>query len=113
MTRLGRCVEFVGLGDGNGCISFNKTVTAAALSVWAIAIGYILVRLMQIPPWYVWSFGIVVIGAGFGLKGFSVAMANRKEEFSVTSQYAVQANVAEVITAIKARRDPAQGVDPA
>jgi hypothetical protein len=115
LNLFGRCVEAFGIDDGKnqGRISFNKTVTMVALGVWGWAIGYIIVALLQIPPWYIWSFGIVVIGAGFGLKGYSVAMANRKEEFSAASQHTVQSDVAAVIAAVKDRRDTPHGVDPA
>ena len=115
VTLFGRIVEAFGIDDGKGQgrVSFNKSVTMVALGVWGWAIGYIITALTQIPPWYIWSFGIVVIGAGFGLKGYSVAMASRKETYTANAQSTVQADIAEVITAVHARRDTAQGVDPA
>lgn len=115
LNLFGRFVEAFGIDDGkgHGRISFNKTVTMVTLGVWGWSIGYIIVALTQIPPWYIWSFGIVVIGAGFGLKGYSVAMASRKESYTATAQTTMQGDIAEVINAVKARRDTAQGVDPA
>lgn len=114
LNLFGRFVEAFGIDDGKGAgkVSFNKTVTMVVLGVWAWSIGYIVVKLMQIPPWFVWSFGVVVVGAGFGLKGYALATANRKEEYTATAQYNVQGDIAAIVNAVKDRRDTEQGVDP-
>lgn len=117
MTRLGHAIEISGFGNGRGHVSFNKLVTFTALWFFGVALWTIIVELRQTPPWYVWSFGFGVVGAGFGLKGYLGAAARRTEHSQQTDSMNVTVDAAAVITAaseaIKKRRDDARGIDPA
>lgn len=64
MTRWYRFVSAIGFEGSNG-LSFNKMVTFTALWVFV----YCVVTRRE-PSWALLSFGIIVIGAGFGLKGY-------------------------------------------
>lgn len=116
MTRLGRAIEITGFGNGRGQISFNKFVTFTALQFFGVALFAIIVELRQIPPWYVWSFGFGVVGAGFGLKGYLGAAARRTESATANNITSTTVNAADVIRAasdaIAKRRDAAAGIDP-
>ena len=101
---LGDFIEFIGLGNSKGSISYNKTVTAVALGTFVYAV----VTEKQ-PSWPLLSFGIVVIGAGFGLKGFLGAI----KQNTMTAQTTTHTDTAKVVEAIRARRDDAKGIDPA
>lgn len=117
MTRLGNAIEISGFGNGRGHVSFNKLVTFTALWFFGVALYAIIVELRQIPPWYVWSFGFGVVGAGFGLKGYLGAAARRTESASAYNTTTTTVNAADVIRAgseaIIARRDADRGIDPA
>lgn len=81
MSRWGRLVEATGFGNGKGQLSFNKSVTFTALWAWVAFLGGV-----GVLAWYGKPFppaplvavvaGVcgVIIGAGFGLKGFLGAM---------------------------------------
>jgi len=99
-------VERIGLGDGKGSVSFNKSVTFVMLHTFVFCAVYSMVSLRQSPPWPVWSFGVIVIGSGFGLKGYLAGVARRSESFthSDTTNVALTGNVAEIINAVRERR---------
>ena len=71
---IGRLVEFMGFGNGRGNLSFNKMVTFTALWLFGFA-----VITKREPSWALLSFGVVVVGAGFGLKGFLGAAARNSK----------------------------------
>jgi hypothetical protein len=99
----GRVVEALGFGNGKGHLSFNKMVTFTALQCFVFA-----VVTRREPTWALLSFGVVVVGAGFGLKGFLGAV----KQNSMTAQTTVTADLTK-ITEIVAKRDQARGIDPA
>jgi len=110
MTRLGALVEFSGFGTGHGSISFNKLVTFIALQAFVFA-----VVTRREPPWPLLSFGVIVIGAGFGLKGY---LAGVKQNTTVaqinataTVQTALTGDLADVARAVVGRRDAPAGVE--
>lgn len=108
-------IERVGLGDGEGCVSFNKSVTAGALLTFAFAVWWSLTRLSQVPPVSVWSFGVIVIGAGFGLKGYMAGVARRTDTSETTTSTVITGDMAKVIEAIKTpapERNAELGVQP-
>jgi hypothetical protein len=117
VTRLGSVIEVTGFGNGKGELAFNKLVTFTALWFFGVTLYAIVVELRQVPPWYVWSFGFGVVGAGFGLKGYLGAAARRTEAMQQTDTTNVTVNAADVIRAasdaIAKRRDTAKGIDPA
>lgn len=92
----------LGLDDGKDGLSFNKSVTAVALVLFA----YCIVTRRE-PSWPLLSFGVVVIGAGFGLKGFLGAV---KQNTMVATTHT---DTAKVVEAVRAKRDQAKGIDPA
>ena len=104
-------IERIGCGDGSGNLSFNKCVTAVAMAVFTFA-----VVTRRDPAWPLLSFGVVVIGAGFGLKGFLGAVKQDTIQAQLNHDIALNTNVhvdaAEVVRALK-HRDPTLGVDPA
>lgn len=106
-TFLGRVVEFTSLGNGRGELSFNKLVTSCALAVFAVAV----VRRLE-PGWPLLSFGIVVIGAGFGLKGYLSAVSQNKIDATVTHDVKLTGDLTAITTAVLARRDTVDGVEP-
>lgn len=126
MTGLGRLVEWVGFGNGKGEISFNKLVTFTALWVWATflgSIGWLMLEAREFPPAglvaVVAGLGATIIGAGFGLKGFLGAVKQNRVDASVQASHQNSTNVnlsgdlAELVRAVKERRDVSDGVDPA
>ena len=70
MTIAHRVIKFLGLADRDANLSFNKCVTAVALVLFALMV----LRGLDPSPW-VLAFGIVIIGAGFGLKGYMAGAA--------------------------------------
>ena len=102
---MARWIDRVGMGDGHGNLSFNKLVTAAMLGTFMFAICWSVVQLSLIPDWFVWSFGVVITGAGFGLKGFMVALEKRSEMYNAQTTTTVNADLAAIIKAVKARRE--------
>lgn len=105
MNAPHRVVKFLGLADRNGDVSFNKLVTGVALILFALMV----LRELDPSPW-VLTFGIVVIGAGFGLKGYMAGAA--RVNLSGTSSTSITGDAAELAKVILDRRDPASGVDP-
>lgn len=101
---MGAFIEFIGLGNGKGAISYNKTVTAVSLATFVYA-----VVTERNPSWPLLSFGVVIVGAGFGLKGYLGAI----KQNSMTAQTQTTMDVAKVVEAIKANRDEGKGIDPA
>lgn len=98
-------LERFGVGDGDGNLSFNKMVTATTLALW----WYMIVQRYD-PAWPTLMFGIVVIGAGFGLKGYLGAvkqtnMAGTANLSTVTStSVALTGDAADVVRAVRERR---------
>lgn len=74
-------IESTGLGNGKGHLSFNKSVTLVAL----ITFVYCVVTRREPSPWLL-SFGVVVIGAGFGLKGFVASLTQRTMQKALDTQ---------------------------
>ena len=60
-----RFIERIGLGDGDGNLSFNKAVTVAMLAILGAA-----VVTDRVLTWPTVTFATTIIGAGFGLKAF-------------------------------------------
>jgi len=100
---LGTAIEYTGLGNGKGELSFNKCVTVAAMAVFGYAVRQIIIELRIVPPWYVWSFGFGALGAGFGLKGYLGAASRRNENVLQNDSTALTGNLAEMIKAVKER----------
>ena len=102
MSRLVKIlVETLGFGDGNGKVSFNKLVTFTSLYIFAGTVYLSAVHLRQLPPWYVWTFGTLIVYAGFGFKGLAL-FKQREERIAQTETVTVATNVADVIKALKA-----------
>lgn len=99
-------IERIGLGDGDGNLSFNKSVTVAMLTllVTAVLTGRGL-------TWPVVTFGTTIIGAGFGLKAFMAVVARQTTMITGTDSLAITGNAEKMIAAIKQRRDPTLGVE--
>jgi len=112
MTRMGRLVEWSGFGNGRGHFSFNKLVTFTALWVFAFATYLTITQLRQIPPWYMWSFGVAIIGAGFGLKGYLGYIKQRTESLSAATNTNLSGDLAQIAKVVIERRDAETGVDP-
>jgi len=114
MSFLSRAVEFTGFGDGKGHLSFNKMVTFTALQtfVFAVVTG-------KDPNWALLSFGVIVVGAGFGLKGYLAAVkqntlaATHTASTSVSMDTKLTGDLNEITKTVMARRDTTQGIDPA
>jgi hypothetical protein len=108
----GRLVEAVGWGNGKGHLSFNKQVTWTALAVFV----YCVVTRRE-PSWALLSFGVVVIGAGFGLKGYLGAIKQNTTAAHLQARtnmdVQLRGDVADVVRAVRERRDPAAGVEAA
>lgn len=100
----GALVEATGFGNGKGQLSFNKMVTFTALWVFAYA-----VVTRREPTWALLSFGVVIVGAGFGLKGYLGAI----KQNTMTAQTTVTADLTKMTEAVMQRRDEAKGIDPA
>lgn len=110
MTRLGAFVEFTGFGNGKGEISFNKLCTWTALQAFVFCIVT-----KRDPSWSLLSFGVVVIGAGFGLKGYLGAIKQNTLNASHASQTSVTltGDLAAIAKEVRARRDTDSGIEPA
>jgi hypothetical protein len=115
MTRIplgwvGRMVEFSGFGNGRGEISFNKLCTFTALQTFVYS-----VITKRDPSWALLSFGIVVIGAGFGIKGYLAAV--KQNTLAATQTAATSASVtltgdlAKIAEVVTARRDHSTGME--
>lgn len=100
---IGRLVEFLGFGNGKRQVSFNKMVTFTALWLFGFA-----VITRREPSWPLLSFGVVIVGAGFGLKGFLGAV----KQNTMAAQTTVTADLTK-ITELALKRDTATGIDPA
>lgn len=98
MRHWSRLVTALGMDDGKGSLSFNKTVTLVAL----VTFVYAVVRSLS-PTWEVLTFGTVVIGAGFGLKGYLGAIKRQTTTARVTATSHIDA--AAVVKAIKTEPD--------
>jgi hypothetical protein len=99
-------VEWIGLGDGTGSVSFNKSVTFVMLHTFVFNVVYSLVALRQSPPLAVWSFGVIVIGSGLVLKWYLAGVARRNETFTHadSTNVSLTGDVATIITAVANRR---------
>lgn len=99
-----RVVTAVGMDDGKGNLSFNKLVTAVALGTFVYAV----VRRLH-PTWELLTFGTVVIGAGFGLKGYLGALKRQTTNAQVSATSHIDA--AAVAREILGRRDDQAGTE--
>lgn len=112
MTRLGGVVEFVGFGNGEGHVSFNKLVTFTALQAFVFA-----VVTRREPTWALLSFGVIVLGAGFGLKGYLAAVKQNTTaaQLNATTSFNVQTTLSgdlvELAKVVKGRRDAPEGLE--
>lgn len=106
MTRLGRVTEWTGFGDGDGNLSFNKSVTAVSLGTFAYAVVHALN-----PSWALLSFGIVVIGAGFGLKGYLGWVNRNATHATISDSLSITGDLSQMIRAARERRDFGKGID--
>ena len=100
----------LGLTDSGGeSLSFNKMITLGAGLTFVFAIVWGLVSLRTFAPTMVWTFGLVVIGAGFGLKGYLAGIGRVTQQNTATETTVTTIDAAKVIEAIRARRDPKLG----
>lgn len=108
-----RCVEFTGFGNGKGELSFNKLVTFTLLWAFVVSVLYAQIQLHLIPPWFVWSFGVVVMGAGFGLKGYLGGVNRRTETFAQTDTVTttLTGDLNKLVDTVRTRRDAGTGVE--
>ena len=114
MNRLGAIVEFSGFGNGRGHLSFNKMCTFTALQMFVFA-----VVTKRDPSWALLSFGIVVIGAGFGIKGYLAAVkqntlvATHTASTALSTDLKLTGDLADLAKVVTARRNTATGTEPA
>ena len=112
MTRVHRLVEFTGFGNGKGEVSFNKLVTFTALQTFVFA-----VVTQREPTWALLSFGIVIVGAGFGLKGYLGAIkqntlaATHTATTNVSVDTKLTGDLAAMAKVVLGRRDASDGVE--
>ena len=112
MKRLGKLVEFTGFGNGKGHVSFNKMVTFTALQTFVFAV---LTR--REPTWALLSFGVIVIGAGFGIRGYLASVkqntlaASHAAQTNVTLTTTLQADLVELAKVVAGRRNAAEGFE--
>lgn len=99
-----RLVNALGLDDGGDSLSFNKTITAILCAV----VVYLAVTQREIGT-HLLVLAICVQFSGYGFKGLKLfsTMYKRTDSVSLTG------NAAEVVDAIRKRRDEAKGIDPA
>lgn len=105
MGPLRTLVEFIGLDDHEGNVSFNKSVTAVAMATFVYAVAT-----NRDPSWPLLSFGVVVVGAGFGIKGFlaavkqntTAAQLEHSARMSVDTQ--LTGDLGDIVRAVKERR---------
>lgn len=104
----GRLVTRVGLDDGKGHLSFNKAMTLVAMATFV----YCVVTRRE-PAWTLLSYGIVVIGAGFGLKGYLGGVKqNRLEARSRANIHTeLKGDLTEIAKAIASRRHATGGFE--
>jgi hypothetical protein len=102
----GRLVTRVGLDDGKGHLSFNKAMTLVAM----VTFVYCVVTRRE-PAWTLLSFGIVVIGAGFGLKGYLGGVKQNRLEALSRVNTELKGDLAEMAKAVAARRNAAGGFE--
>lgn len=111
-----RTITALGFADSCGNMSFNKSVTAvfvaqcvAIVAVWAAVVIYCLlhdramlsVSAKIFPPWSFLSFEGLVIGAGFGLKGYLGGKAGLSMSGDENLTTSVNIDAAAVINALK------------
>lgn len=104
-----RVAAFLGLTGPDGHLSFNKSVTAVMCATFVFAVVYMLVVLHIPPTWELLTFGTVVIGAGFGLKGYLGGMSRQTTIASVSATS--HTDTAAVVKAIRERRDEESGTE--
>ena len=104
MSLWSRLVTAVGLDDGTGDLSFNKTVTALLCTL----VVYLAVRQLEIGT-HLLVLAICVQFSGYGFKGIKLfsTMYRRTDSVHLTG------DAAAVVKAVRARRDEAKGIDPA
>ena len=59
------------------------------------------------------AIGVIVIGAGFGIKGYLAAVKQNTLAATHTATTTTTADLTEITKAVLANRDHAKGVDPA
>lgn len=98
-----RAAAFLGLTGPDKNLSFNKSVTVVMCAVFAFAVVYQLVALRLPPTWELLTFGTVVIGAGFGLKGYMGAISRQNTNAQVSASS--HTDTAAVVKALRAEPD--------
>lgn len=101
-------IEISGFGNGKGHLSFNKMVTFTAL--WAFV--YCLVTKRD-PSWALLSFGVVIVGAGFGIKGYLAAVKQNTLAATHSATTTTTADLTKITELVLANRDHDRGIDPA
>ena len=99
-----RAAVFLGLTGSDGNLSFNKSVTAVMCGAFVYAVAKSLH-----PTWELLTFGTVIIGSGFGLKGYLAAMARQTTNAQVSATSHIDA--AAVVKAIREQRDEESGTE--
>jgi hypothetical protein len=109
VTRRITIIERIGLGDGKdeGRLSFNKSITTGCFLLGSFTVVYYLTRLHLIAPWYVWTFLTVVIGAGFGLKGYIAGVNRTTATLTQTDSSATKTELQATVDLNKLARDEA------
>jgi hypothetical protein len=114
--------------SGRRRVSFNQSITVYACVLGGVLIGLIAWYVVTQKKWppttlvgLILSYLTVVIGAGFGLKGYlgginqraiiASATAVDTTAFSIDTKLDIKANAADIIKAINERRDPENGVE--
>lgn len=107
MTRRGVVVEFLGFGNGRGEVSFNKLVTFTALWTFVFAVAT-----RREPTWALLSFGVIVIGAGFGLKGYLAAVKQNTAAAQLNASTTLTGDLVDMAKVVVGRRDAAADMEP-
>ncbi len=125
-TRTERLALFalLGLDDGKTPprLSFNKGVTVFGCLAFGVLVGLMVWFVMATKTWppvtivaCVLSFGIVLIGAGFGLKGYLGGLQQKAIVATATATETVNATLTgdlnEIAKTVLNRRDPVAGVE--
>lgn len=99
-----RLLNAIGLDDGKDGASYNKLITGVLTGT----VVYAIVNQIEVGT-HLLILALGVLFGGFGLKGISLFATMYKRTDSV----ALTGNAAEVVKAIRERRDEAKGIDPA
>ncbi len=101
-------VHAIGMDDGKGHLSFNKSITVVLCTVFAVCA----LRRIEV-GWPLLVFGTVIQGAGFGLKGYLAALEKQNTTATVNATTTLSGDLAAITKTVLANRDHERGVDPA